>query len=541
MSEEFSAITFQALVGGGWVDISADVLHNPSPKWNMGIMGNDTLDRVGDPEELAFALDNSANNSAGILGYWSPTNPNCRTGWGPGVAVRLLFTYEGGTYYKFYGLIAPDGLETEGGLYAGRRVSVRVEGFMALAARHVLELMSLRTNITITDAVPYLLNNMPIQPLATSYGTGVDTFATMFDTISENTSALSELRKIAMSEFGYVYTKGDGTGGQTLVVEGRSDRTNKENTLVPLELALSTSALLLETGDHLLLETGDKLLLNETQTANFSDEQISIKTEYGANLANRISGTSYPRQVDAAATTVLFVTQTRIYVTAGQTKSNIRGRYRDPAGAANYVNGQNMVTPVSGTDFIATANSDGTGTDYTANCTVAATYGTEQVDYTIINTGAAAFYVWLQARGKGIYLYDPINVIFEDTTSIYLYGLFPLTLSMPYQNNPLAVESVGNLVLSNNKDPKLTVNSYTINANRNAKSMFAFLALEPGTRSRFAETVTGTDANYFINGYSAEIVAGHIVNWSPVLKIADDTDFWIMDTSDLDTGTILDT
>jgi hypothetical protein len=539
MSEEFTSVTFQAYISGIWVDISADVLHDPSPKWNMGIMGNDVLDRVGDPEELSFALDNSTNNSAGLLGYYSPTNANCRTGWGPGVAIRLSFSYDSSTFYKFYGLIAPDGLETEAGLYAGRRVNVRAEGFMALAQRHVLELMSLQTNLTITQAVPYILANMPIQPLDTQYGTGVDTFATVFDTISENTTALSELQKLAMSEFGYVYTKGDSTGGQTLVVEGRSDRINIENTLIPLDLA-SSGTLLLETGDHLLLETGDKLVLSETQTANFSDEQLALKTEYGANLANRISGTSYPRRVDAAATTVLFTTQTRILVNAGQTKQNIRGQYRDPAGITR-INGQNMVTPVASTDYIATANSDGTGTDYTANCYVVATYGTEQVDYSVTNTGASAFYVWLQARGKGIYLYDPINVIFEDTTSVNTYGLFPLTLSMPYQNNPLAVESVGNLTLSNNKDPKLTVNSYTINANRDIKSMYAFLVLEPGTRSRFAETVTGTDANYFINGYSAELIAGKIVNWAPVLKLADDTDFWILDTSDLDTGTILDT
>jgi hypothetical protein len=539
MSVEFSAITFQAFISGAWVDITADVLHDPSPKWNMGIMGNDTLDRVGDPEELSFAMDNSINNSAGIMGYYSPTNGNCRSGWGPGVAIRLLFSYESTTMYKFYGLIAPDGLETEAGIYAGRKVSVRAEGFMALAQRHVLELMSMQTNMTITQAIPYILANMPIQPLATAYGTGVDTFATLFDTISENTSALSELQKLAMSEFGYVYTKGNVTNGQTLVVEGRSDRINIENTIIPLDAA-SCGVLLLETGDHLLLEIGDKLLLNETQTANFSDEQLSMKTEYGANLANRISGTSYPRRVDAAATTVLFTTQTRIYVTAGQTKSNIRGQYRDPGGATK-VNGQDMVVPVASTDYIATANADGSGTDYTANCTVIATYGTEQVDYSVTNTGGAAFYVWLQARGKGIYLYDPINVIFEDATSVNAYGLFPLTLSMPYQNNPLAVESVGNLTLANNRNPKLTVNSYTINANRDAKSMFAFLMMEPGTRGRFAETVTGTDANYFINGYSAELIAGRIINWTPVLKIADDTDFWIMDTSDLDTGTILDT
>jgi hypothetical protein len=150
-------------------------------------------------------------------------------------------------------------------------------------------------------------------------------------------------------------------------------------------------------------------------------------------------------------------------------------------------------------------------------------------------------WVYLQARGKGIYLYDPISVLFEDSTSVSTYGLFPLTLDMPYQDSPLAVESVGNLVLNNEKQPHITVNAYTILANRNSKGMYTFLHLEPGTRSYFAETMTGFGANYFINGYSAEIVDGKYVYWTPVLKIADDTSYWRLDDGALDSTTILDT
>lgn len=542
MTELFDSITFEAYLSGVWTDITSDVCIDPSPKWNMGIMGNSTLDRVGDPEELTFALKNGQSNSAGLLGYYTPTNQNCRTGWGVGVPIRLSFSYAGEItpHYKYYGLIAPDGITTEAGIYAGRKVFIKCEGFMSLAARHVLELMTLQTNQTIVQAVPYILANMPIQPLATEYGTASDTFPTVFDTITANTVAISELQKLAMSEFGMIYTKGDKTGGQTLVVEGRGERTNTTNSTIPASISES-DYLMTEDLDFLMTEDGDFLMTDESTTADFNDEAISVRTEYGATLANRIYGTSYPRQIDAAATTVLFKTQRRIQVLAGETKTDIRGRYRDPAGAATYVNGKEMVTPVSGTDFTATANEDGTGANLVANCVITATYGVEQVDYTIQNTGGSTMWVYLQARGKGIYLYDPISVLFEDATSVSAYGLFPLTLDMPYQDSPLAVESVGNLVLSNEKNPRITVNAYTILANRNSKGMYAFLYLEPGTRSYFAETMTGFGGNYFINGYSAEIVAGKYVYWTPVLKIADDTAYWRLDEGALDSTTILDT
>ena len=409
---------------------------------------------------------------------------------------------------------------------------------MSLAERHILELLTLQTNITIETAVAAVLANMPVQPLRVYYHTPTYTFPSVFDTITSNTSAVSEFQKLAMSEFSYIYTKGDIYGGQTLVVEGKDTRTNAQNTTIPIASALS-GFLTKEDDGFLLLETGDKIILQIAQSIDFDNIQLDgMQVEYGANIANWITGTSYPRKTDAAATTILFETQERIYVESGSTVSNIRGRYRDPNGAATYIN---AVTSSMTTNYNATANEDGSGASLTANITIVATYGTEQADYSISNSGGSGAWVFIQAVGKGIYIYDPITKIFNDTTSGLRYGKFPLNIDMPYQSDPNVIDAICAKLLDSEKNPYSTVDAYPLLANRDAPNMFAFLVLEPGSRARFAEPVTAIDENYFINGYTAKLVDGKYIIWSPILKAADDTNYWVMDTGELDSTTILDT
>jgi hypothetical protein len=112
---------------------------------------------------------------------------------------------------------------------------------------------------------------------------------------------------------------------------------------------------------------------------------------------------------------------------------------------------------------------------------------------------------------------------------------------MPYQDDPMVVDSICSAVLATEKQPYTTVDAYPLLANRSVSDMFGFLVLEPGTRAHFSEPVTGFDANFFIMGYSAKVINGKYVIWSPVLKIADDTDYWRLDEGELDSTTILDT
>ena len=89
MTELFDAIKHEMVFAGDtWTDVTGDVLISPAPKWNRGIMSNAPLARVANTGKMTLYLDNSANNSASQLGYYSPGNANVRSGFSKGIRYR---------------------------------------------------------------------------------------------------------------------------------------------------------------------------------------------------------------------------------------------------------------------------------------------------------------------------------------------------------------------------------------------------------------------------------------------------------------------
>lgn len=561
MTEFFDSYGIEAYISG-WVDLTPDVLTDPAPSWNMGIMDNSPTSRVGDPEFLNFSLNNSDRNSAGLIGYYSPGHANCMTGWDAGVNVRLWFVYDGEKFYKYYGKVMSGGITVAPGVYGKRSVDVICHGYMSQAAEHDLSLMTILLNGTIGDAAEAIIANMAFPPLATDIASGGDVMPTCFDSVRSNTTALAEMHKLAMSELSYIYTRGDKSGGQTFVVETRYTRSETDlytyemsadesnlsenengnqsiyessnyavndgtatlNLIGTISKTSATSTLVeYEDNDECINEDGTYAVNNEVEALDLSDAALvgMHPPSYGKNMANQIAAVTSPRRVDSAATTVLFATQERILLKAGETKEGFRGVYRDPAGGASYVNGRNMVDPpFSGTDYSMSANKDGTGTDLTSSLSVSVTFGTEAAEWTITNGGTQDGYVYLQARGKGIYTYDDVSVIVKDQDSIDKHGLRVLNFDLKYQNDPAKGESFAQYVLSQEKDPRKTIEDYPMFANQSATAMLEFLYGEPGKRGIFSESVNGIDGNYFIMGYSAKLLSGKYVHWSPVLQSA---------------------
>lgn len=512
-----------------WISLKADICQEPGPRWSRGVLDNGPLDRVGSPTTLKFELRNDACNSAGLTGRYSPGHTNCLTGFTTGIPCRLWFEFEGRRFYKFYGLIEPNGISPTAGIYGERRTKVSVQNFMAQAASHEMNLTTKALNKRIDEAVPLIVANMIVQPLATQYNTGNDTFPTVFDALGVGSSASSEFGKLAMSEFGFIYDKGDETGGETLVVEGRDTRSNVSNTQLPLTVSES-GILLLEDGGELLLEDAGSLVLSESQPASFDNTMLteSMRVSYGKHQANRIRGITAVRKVDAAATTTLYRLPSAIQLTAG-TPLTVRGTYRDPNGGASYVNAD---TSTMTNDYAAFANSDGTGADLTASLSVVATYGTSEVEF-VLTPSANMWVTQLDAIGKGIYLYDPLSVIYEDTNAQNA-GVFQITFDMAYQDDPRKTDAFANYTLGLEKTPNVTVDRCPIMANISGMHMYGFLMLEPGTRANFKEDQTGIDGDYFINGYEAEMFAGRYVIFSPVLRTASNSSFAIWDVSQWD-------
>ena len=500
-----TAVVEAKLSGEVWTDISADVI---APIFaSSGIPGNGVTNRVADVGRFTFALKNDYGNSGGLAGYYSPGHANCRTGFEAGLRLRITFTFDGHERPYWYGRVAPDGIVVDPDTYGRRRTSVTAYDWFYQAIMHTLYLPAYTTSKKMNEVMPLIVANMPIAPLSTSYAVGQDTFASVFDTVRYNTTAMAEFQKIAMSELGYVYLKHNSTSDEVLVSEDRLYRNNViAITTIPVPTSLSDH-LTDEDGNYITTEDGDYIVLDATEAISLDNAMMALEYSHGENLANWVEAVSNPKKIDADATTVLFTLNTRVEIAAGETLSGFKINYRDPSGGAKKVAGKDMVTPVADTDYWMDSVSGSDSKDLTADLTVTVTYGTEGAEYSLENTGASTGYVYLQFRGRGIYTYDQVSKIFKDDTSIDKHGTHKLAINMPYQNNPIISDAYGNIILNQYKDPRSIAKSVTFRTS-NDELVGVFMQADCGSKVSIVEDQTGISENYFINGWEFTILDG---------------------------------
>lgn len=170
-------------------------------------------------------------------------------------------------------------------------------------------------------------------------------------------------------------------------------------------------------------------------------------------------------------------------------------------------------------DYLMNTAADGSGTDITANLTVSAVYGTGSVIYTLTNGSIYAGYIIkLQARGYGVYQYNPIETIQESVPSENLYGLKSQTLQQQYQRDLFFGASAAQGILDRDKAPHTILNQISLNANTSAALMQAFLILDVGDLVRIRESQTGIDGYYYIQGVRFLIMLGGVVNFGWIVK-----------------------
>lgn len=546
MTYKFDDYAVEALLDGvNWEEITRDII---TPiECGYGLSGNGVTDRVAGPGALKFGLNNTSTNSAGLVGYYSPGHPNCRTGFSIGLQVRLRIQFDSIWRVKWVGMIPADGIQVGTGIYARTVTQVTAKDWFEQTSIHELSGLAFTTAKTMAETVPLIIANMPIEPPGVeTYYACDSTFPYVFDTTRLRTTALAEFAKLALSEMGYIYQTREG-----LVVEGRFTRTDTTNMVVDIPAhSDDCDTLQFEDGDYLqLAETSmgseEPLLLDDTYLAEFDNSQRDMEVSYGKNLYNRVTFTAYPRKVDALATTVLFNLESPISLEAG-TSAVVKGRYRDPSNKASKVSGRDMVTPAAGSHFAMYENEDGTGTNLTANMTCTAVFGTGDFEYTIANTGTTDGYVTLlTAVGRGVYIYDPIDYLVEDSASQAVTGLNPVSVEMKYQSDPVVAAGFANITLSQYSNPSYTIEKASFIANRSTKMLAAALFIEPGNKVRIIEDVSGVEGEYFVQNVDLNIQVGGLVRFAWMLKEGslDSYGFWelgIAGLSEIGVTTILD-
>lgn len=510
----FDSIAFE-VYNGGWVNVSQDVRVDPHPKWNRGIMGNRPDDHVGYPGTMSFNLKNDASNLGGKNGYYSPGHANCWSGWTTGLPVRLSFVFEGQPFYKFYGRIKPNGITVTPGQYGQRDVAVEVGDWMYFAGNHEMKSTLFAANQNIGQLVTLVNGNMPISPLAISIATGVENFPTVFDMTTPGVTALSEYVKGAMSEWGYVYAKGDTTGGETLAVEAQNTRTNEVVTQIP-RLNAYCGKLLNEDSSLILKEDGGALLINTVQAAVF-DNLMGDGTQvgYGKTMANRITSTVYPRKPITGAT--LWSLNKSFQILPLQTITGYQCSYIDPNQQAVNISADQGSLSTAAT---ATANEDGSGASMNANLVATPVYGSDSTIYTLYNNNTTTA-LWVQTltiTGNAYLFYASVNNVQDNTASELANGVVPLSLDFKYQASSTKANALASYVLGQEGLPHVTADSVAMWANADEMRMYGFLALEPGTKATFKESQSGINGDYFINGYTAELYPKGNVLFTPLLN-----------------------
>lgn len=555
MTTTFTDITLECKFSTGvWTDIGDDLISAINVK--TGITGSGPLDRVASTGVMKFTLLNTDNK-------YTPMHNDCTSGFEKGTHCRLTVTYDGTERTKFYGRI--DEIYIRGGFGIPYYTEVTVLDYMNILATHELQLPAIYTDSSMSQVVMYIIDNMNIQPLSTEVYTSQDTFATIFDTMKPKTIALQELAKAVNSELGYLYLRYKAYGGSTSIysvyVSGAGNTTvngtyyyigdyNSKPEYREKEgnsIRWAGSAWIIETTNTIYYTSSDDVATpdlcttwevgpqgsapvpavveaatvydNEvlvsagryyrpqlTSQATFTDAQIAnANIEYGEQYYNEVKTITYPRKVDSAATSVLFTLNRYVAIDPSATVT-VTGRFIDPDQEAVSVTGTDMVTPVATTDYLFNTASDGSGSDITADLDVTATYGANGVEYELTNNNASMGYVtFLQARGKGIYTYNPVEYSSEYDTGIDADGRVTLTLSMPYQDNPLIGEDFASSLLDIYKSKKLLITTISYEPNKSEALIECFRDLYTGDRITLQLTDLNIESDYFINGMNFSV------------------------------------
>jgi len=555
----YDSIACEFYLQGKWVDLNDYRLQAAGISGSMGIRSSNPIDRVASTGQLTLVLHNVNN-------LFTPGHANCMSGFQSGMRFRLRLTFEGRSRTRFYGVVPPNGIEI-GTTQFMSVTRVKVLDYMEQFAIHQLDLPTYTTNKRLEQVVALILANMPIKPLSTSYGTGRSTFASVFDTLRDKTRAMQEVSKATLSELGYVYVKQTTDSDEVLTVENRGFRSGKALAQVSvIDSTTTDDTRITQAGDTRITEAGDTRILPTTTTVDttvdavFNNNYRGVEVKHAESYYNQVDSKAYPRKVDTSDV-VLFTLERPLEIGAYQTVT-MKGRFRDPNQEAQTVAALSTVAPVSGTDFIFNAAEDESGANITANLSVTAVYGANGVDYTLTNTGSITGYVTqLQARGKGVYIYRPVEILREDETLVANDGARTLNLDLPYQDDPLQTTDIAVALFDKYKAKHTTINSITLIANRldtsinrtgiGASGSFyteylinAFMDLNIGDKIKVVAPSVGIEQDCFIQSIDFTITSGDIVTYTYGLQdsMYETHEAWILGDSTygvLGTTTIL--
>jgi hypothetical protein len=489
--------------GGGWEDVSTYVAGGTKASW--GVHGAMPKDRCAEPGTLSFDLDNTD-------GAYSPDGSGVRAGFAMGAPARMVVTHPTyGDQVRWVGEISR--ITPRAGVH-DPRTSVECVDWLEDAALSSLTGVAVQVDQQSDTIFRAIVAAMAAQPPGgVRVVTGSDIYPYALDTAQdESTRAISELQKLALSEYGFVYVDAG-----VAVFEGRRLRGLQTDPVFALDQNQQIIALALTAHDR---------------------EQV----------LNRVQTTAHPRRVDDDSTSALFVSGGAIEVKAGASLV-VACQYRDPDQRAARVAGIDMQTPSAAHgDYAFYSAKDGTGTDLTDSLRVTAVFGGNSAAVTIRNVGLTDGFIpagALKLYGRGVYDFEPVIADVVDQDSIDAYGENRLPYDMPHQDDPTIADELARYLVHIYKDPRTRCQSVTFVAGWDEECALNAFDLQISDRITILAASAGIEnpTQYYVNGFRFETKgAGSPVIVTLDLGPTDPTGYWLLEvpgSSELGETTIL--
>jgi len=477
------------------VNADGDLLNTVPLSYRKGVMSNELPDRVGDVGTAVFGLNNSNRNSAGLAGYYSPEHGNVRAGFGLDTIIQIELTGAATTILDFRGRVSI--IDPEPGQYLSRVTNVTAEDWFGYATDTPLRGITVQTSKRDDQLLTTLLALAPVQPDATDFDTGDDTYTYALHTEnSDSQSLISVMQKITESGFGKLFVRGSTTSAETLTYINRTNTLLTSSPVATLDNSM----------------TG----LNITRNKRRRVKTVIVRT--------------YPVQADSSDV-VLWVSQQEIALTTGQSVE-FDVFFRDPDGKAVRVAATSLLAAVAGTDFNFSSVS-GSGSDLNSSLSVSYNLQADIATVTLTNNSGSTGYllVGYQIRGKATYIYEPHSSVVQtgQTTGE------TMLIDMPYQDDVFVGDDIADLVATWYAVDQSYIDSVSFVGNTNDTLMGYALTVQPGDLIEITETQTGiTSGTYFVQGIEKNIQSGIIrVTWVtiPANQISG---VFILDVSALD-------
>ncbi len=466
----------------GWVELPVSY---QGIDFSFGLPGDGPADRVANTGKMSFLLENFIT-----LGKFSPDSSNLFAGFRIGREIRLAIDWDSDTWYPWWGLV--DKISPQAGKYSGSFTLVACVDFMDYLSRAGTNNLKVRFDESATQGVHLLLNRAKSDPVLVYFlnkAGEVDIYTVIFDiSKDEKTPLITELQKVCQSERSFVYV-----AGGVFYFEGRNIRSD----------AVDGSA---------------DLTLTDT-------ELLDLVVDHSArNLINNAEARVHPRRFDSSAITLFNYDKTQELLSAEVIEFN--ARYRDPDLKAARVGGFEMIAPEASTDFTLNTLADGTGTDITGQLTVTVDFGGNSAKVKIVNNGPSLGHLTLfKFRGKGIYTYEPISVVYEDEQSEDQHGPLRSVYSLPYSDSQPIASDAAQYILHKYGQPTTFLKSLTIRANQSSSLMdFIVKGRIISTLLDVSEEATGLSSRkYFVQNARVSI-RGHTIIHAALGLTPADTD-----------------